>query len=322
MPTLQPTPRPVPALKVGEAAETVSPGLRVRSKPRVSDDSTIYRPALPTGTKLFVIGGPVAASGFRWYRVALMSLALKGGQTEGWVAAADRDGTPWIASSRKPPPTVSTVVRSTWGTPVVDGFPSPREWDSAARLDFDATLPSIDGGARVPAAMYVLNDGSNLYLAASLGGVPGCTYNPNFVFDSDNDGVSGELGDDWLAAHVPASAHGSVDVLDMFVYPVGNAGLDTFTRGDYPPAGTIDGNAAGSHPGGTTTWVELSHPLDDTDDVHDFSLHPGDAIGIGLDAHTLGSGCGNCAPASSCNATTSVPTAGSVVELDLALPPR
>ncbi len=281
----------------------------------MSDDSKIYHPDLPTGTELFVIGGPVAASGYRWYHVRLISFALKGGQAEGWVAAADHHGNRWIDLSRKP---LADVLTSGRGTAVVDGLLSPLEWDSAARVDFEAVLPVIDGGARVPASIFVMNDASNLYLAASLGGIPGCTYNPNFMFNNDNHGASSELGDDWLAAHLPASASGGVDLLDIFVYPVGNAGLDTFAGSGYPPAGTIDGSAAGSHPGGTTTWVEISHPLDSADDAHDFSLRPGDGVGLAFDAHTLGAGCGDCETASICQGSVSLTSAGSEVELVLA----
>ena len=73
---------------------TVSDRLRVRSQPRVADNSLKYEPLLPTGTELLVIDGPVHASGYDWYRVAPVSLTLSGGATDGWVAAADHDGTP------------------------------------------------------------------------------------------------------------------------------------------------------------------------------------------------------------------------------------
>jgi serpin B len=81
---------------LGLAVVTVSPDLRVRSQPRVADDSAKYEPLLPTGTELTVIGGPVVASGYIWYEVIPVDLNLAGGHTSGWVAAADKDGTPWI----------------------------------------------------------------------------------------------------------------------------------------------------------------------------------------------------------------------------------
>jgi serpin B len=100
-PTAAPSPGPG-ALIPGSLAVTVSDRLRVRSQPRVSDDSARYEPLLPTGTELSIIEGPVQASGYAWYRVAPVSLTLSGGATDGWVAAADHDGTPWIAASEAP----------------------------------------------------------------------------------------------------------------------------------------------------------------------------------------------------------------------------
>jgi len=87
---------------VGTVAVTVSDRLRVRSQPRVSDDSIKYEPVLPLGTKLQVVGGPVEASGYTWYEVEPVSLTLAGGAQRGWVAMADHDGTPWIALAEPP----------------------------------------------------------------------------------------------------------------------------------------------------------------------------------------------------------------------------
>ena len=114
---------PVPSIAVGggmvpgSMAVTVSNHVRVRSQPRVSDDSVLYEPLLPTGTELTVVEGPVRGSGYDWYRVAPLSLTLSGGITDGWVAAADHDGTPWVALSGDPLAGLefakATVARST-----------------------------------------------------------------------------------------------------------------------------------------------------------------------------------------------------------------
>jgi serpin B len=101
------TETPVPSimpfsLAPGSLAVTVSDRLRVRSQPRVADDSAKYEPLLPIGTELAVIEGPVEGSGYDWYRVAPVSLTLTDGLAEGWVAAADHDGTPWIARAADP----------------------------------------------------------------------------------------------------------------------------------------------------------------------------------------------------------------------------
>lgn len=75
---------------------TVSPDVRVRSKPRVSSDSVRYEPLLAKGTVLSLVEGPVAGSGYWWYKVELLDKTLRGGRTTGWVPAGDHDGTPWI----------------------------------------------------------------------------------------------------------------------------------------------------------------------------------------------------------------------------------
>ena len=86
----------------GALAVTVSDRLRVRSKPLVDDASIKYQPVLPVGTELQVIEGPVEGSGYQWVRVAPVDVTLDGGVSDGWVAIADHDGTPWVAVSDAP----------------------------------------------------------------------------------------------------------------------------------------------------------------------------------------------------------------------------
>jgi hypothetical protein len=84
-------------------------GLRVRSQPRISDDSYKYEPLLPIGIALCVLDGPVSASGYAWYEVApLTSRTLP----RGWVASADRDGEPWIEAGAFDCPPMLTDFRS------------------------------------------------------------------------------------------------------------------------------------------------------------------------------------------------------------------
>ena len=80
----------------GSVVVTVTDRLRVRSEPRVSDNSVKYDPVLPIGTTLFVLDGPVNASGYTWYKVAPVSFAELAGPGNGWVAIADKDGQAWI----------------------------------------------------------------------------------------------------------------------------------------------------------------------------------------------------------------------------------
>jgi hypothetical protein len=76
----------------------------VRSKPEVSNESTKYEPLLWKGALAWVVEGPVQGSGYDWYRIAPMGEADLQNHPdpppEGWVAAAGKDGEPWIAGWR------------------------------------------------------------------------------------------------------------------------------------------------------------------------------------------------------------------------------
>ena len=77
-------------------ARVVTDDLRVRSKPGVSDDSKKLEPLLQDGV-VVVLDGPVQASGYDWYLV--QPNVMRQDDVEypfGWVAAADKDGEPWI----------------------------------------------------------------------------------------------------------------------------------------------------------------------------------------------------------------------------------
>jgi serpin B len=116
-PTAQPSATPVdtPAstptsansegpLVPGVLAVTVTDDLRVRSAPRVADDSIRHDPLLPEGTEVVVTAGPVQANDYTWYRVAPLTIKLDDGVDQGWVAVADHDGTPWVAPVDDPTP--------------------------------------------------------------------------------------------------------------------------------------------------------------------------------------------------------------------------
>ena len=79
-------------LRPDTVAIAVEPDLRVRSLPEVSDASARLSPLLRDGDALYVIGGPVAGSGYDWYEIH----APRAGIT-GWVAAAAKTGEDWIS---------------------------------------------------------------------------------------------------------------------------------------------------------------------------------------------------------------------------------
>ena len=94
---------------VGKTVVTAVDGVRVRSQPRVSDDSFKEEPILPRGTALYVLDGPVTASGYDWYDVAqLTSRTLP----SGWVASTSRDGEAWMAAHTFDCPPVPVDFRS------------------------------------------------------------------------------------------------------------------------------------------------------------------------------------------------------------------
>ena len=81
-------------------ATVVTDGLRVRSEPFVGVASRKLEPLLWQGAVVFLIDGPVSGSGYDWYLVdPLSEVDLQvhpDPPSPGWVAAASRDGEPWL----------------------------------------------------------------------------------------------------------------------------------------------------------------------------------------------------------------------------------
>jgi hypothetical protein len=164
------------------------------------------------------------------------------------------------------------------GTASVDGSLASGEWSSARRLDFGARVPDRDGGGTVTATIRAMNDGATLYVSfevgrATYGGLTGLAL----YFDNDHDGVR-EEGDDAFFADV--GTFSPVRFVDWHWAPCtpGGPGVacPVFDTGR---GGTSEGtSAAGLTPG--TAVIEVSHPLNSSDDSHDFSLGPGDVAGF------------------------------------------
>jgi hypothetical protein len=86
----------VAGVEPGLYAEVVAGNLRIRSKPRVSDDSEKLEPLLQEGIRLLVIEGPVEASGYDWFHVQPSGYDKAGhNYPSGWVAAG-KAGEHWI----------------------------------------------------------------------------------------------------------------------------------------------------------------------------------------------------------------------------------
>lgn len=102
--TPAPTPEPVVGVQwpLEMVAATVKGDLGLRSAPEVSESSIIHTPRLPKGTQMELRSGPVAGSGYWWYRVRLRGTELDGGVVSGWIAAANKEGSePWIAPAEQ-----------------------------------------------------------------------------------------------------------------------------------------------------------------------------------------------------------------------------
>ena len=89
------------ALAPDGVAEIVTTDLIVRSRPGISDASVIDPVRMPRGFLAYILDGPVAADGYDWYKVApfppTISDVVEDHPSFGWLAAAGKDGEPWIA---------------------------------------------------------------------------------------------------------------------------------------------------------------------------------------------------------------------------------
>jgi hypothetical protein len=80
------------------AAITTTDGLRVRALPLADDTSERFEPLLGNGTRLFVLEGPAAGSGYDWYKVIAPAIARADGEPMvGWIAVGSRTGEKWAA---------------------------------------------------------------------------------------------------------------------------------------------------------------------------------------------------------------------------------
>lgn len=228
-PTARPSVTPAPTqmasnLTVDTVAVTVVDGLRVRSKPRVSDDSYKIEPLVPVGTALYVLGGPISASGYTWYEVApLSSRSLN----RGWVAAASRDGDTWLASGDFECPPVPTDFRSLAALPAAVGLAC------FARIPITVTARLISCNCDVDGAWFTPEWFSLGTGAPGLLAEPGMTRPPADVADWF-----------WLSLD-PAGQHFEVlpmgdvvEVTGIFDHP--DAAGCTYTEMDGEPVPTQD----------------------------------------------------------------------------------
>ena len=176
-----------------------------------------------------------------------------------------------------------------FGTATVDGTLSGSEWECARTYNFTA---NVSGGA-TPATLYVMNDGSRLYLAVRLQRSAGDKVNKlQFNFDNNNSWKTNgtgaaEAGDDIL------SFDAATGLIDAFLTgKCANSSQSSCWSTDASDGGTGEGSGTYTNAGGFTTY-EISHPLNSADNAHDFSLSAGAKVGLFLTLQTGGGAAGN-----------------------------
>ncbi len=148
------------------------------------------------------------------------------------------------------------------------------EWTDAATVSFDFKI----GSTTLPSKLYLKNDLHNLYAAVQVGNdAQDSTDLIRLFFDNDNDGLA-EAGDEYL--------HVEGDGLFFDRYFTGGSVADDIGA----LAGTRDGAGRPGYAVPTSTWFfEIVHPLDTTDNSHDFSLSIGATVGLGVQYFEAGS---------------------------------
>ncbi len=152
-----------PSFERGAFIQSAVDRLRMRSRPWVGEDSARYEPLLSQEYVLEVLEGPVAGSGYWWYRVRLADwelLQLRDGGRErvrsGWIAVADHDGSAWVGRVDVDPGPRRTPLRRGW--PVV----------RRGQVRLGASPPSIgaEGTLAIEATVSGLQPGTALTLVA------------------------------------------------------------------------------------------------------------------------------------------------------------
>lgn len=99
------TPGPSPAFAHDSLVEVIVTDLIVRTAPGVDPaTSSILPDGLTSADRAFIADGPVSASGYDWYLAAPLDRPDGSRGPFGWIAAASREGDPWIREVAPPCP--------------------------------------------------------------------------------------------------------------------------------------------------------------------------------------------------------------------------
>lgn len=222
-----PTPSSIPSATasddaasfVGGAVTTLADdGLRVRSQPRVGDDSQMLDPLLPIGSALLILQGPVSASGYDWYEVVpLTSRELP----SGWVASASREGEPWIEVAEFACPSLPTDFRSLASQPRGVGLACFPRVPITVETRIISCNCDADGSWYTPGWFFLGSGSPDLLVAPDVTTVP-----PDFA--------------DWFALNLdPAGEHPDllpigevVEITGIFDHPAASSCTRTQMDGE------------------------------------------------------------------------------------------
>ncbi len=197
------------------------------------------------------------------------------------------------------PETNEIISLSGKGTATIDGVIDSTEWIDADSMEFSTMLDFVNGtilenypvgNSPFGGTIYVMNDGCNLYMGVKLNDSTLTSSDLlTITFDDDHDG--------WLEAYSPfghpnngggedmLGLRGNNDTEDRYIVsPYG-----TYVTSAYDPSGYKNVSGACTNDG-IYSYFEIAHPLDSTDDDHDFDLSAWDTIGftIGYSAPEIG----------------------------------
>jgi hypothetical protein len=170
----------------GTVAATIVDGLRVRSQPRIGNDSFKFEPLLPLGAKMYVLDGPVVASGYPWYEVAPLTSKTF---PSGWVASTDRDGARWIESASFDCPQLPADLHALATLPAGVGLACFPRMPITVQARLIECMCDVDGSWYTPSWFFLGSGGPQLLVEpdAIAAAVPA---NPDdwFVLNLDPDG--------------------------------------------------------------------------------------------------------------------------------------
>jgi hypothetical protein len=190
------------------------------------------------------------------------------------------------------------------GTAAVDGMLAPGEWQNARALTFQAARPPNDGGGTMSVILREMNDAANVYVSFEIGrGTFGGATQALLYFEDNHDGAIAE-GDEHFATDV--GIFSPVNFVDGFWTGCSPGAPPACPSRDTDYGGTSDGAAAASA-SGTTTVLEMSHPLNDADTSHDWSLSAGQVVGFAI-VMNIFSETPSCNFGPNCQALTTFPT--------------